>query len=156
MKIVVAAVGRPGKLLLPGIREYEERAGRYWKLEIAEVRAERASQNRPVSAVRQQEADRLRAAVPPGAEIVALTRSGEGWSSDRMAKYLGDIALRGGTGAAFLIGGAFGLDRALVREATHRISLSTMTMPHDMARLILAEQLYRAGTIVRGEPYHKG
>lgn len=156
MKIVVAAVGRPGKLLLPGIREYEERAGRYWKLETAEVKAERASQNRPVSAVRQQEADRLRAVVPPGAEIVALTRSGEGWSSDRMAKYLGDIALRGGTGAAFLIGGAFGLDRALVREAAHRISLSTMTMPHEMARLILAEQLYRAGTIVRGEPYHKG
>lgn len=156
MKVVVAAVGRPGKLLLPGIREYEERAGRYWRLETTEVKAERASQNRPASEVRREEAERLRGVVPAGAEIVALTRTGEGWSSDRLAKYLGELALRGGTGAAFLIGGAFGLDRALVRDATHRITLSTMTMPHEMARLILAEQLYRAGTIVRGEPYHKG
>lgn len=156
MKIVVASVGRPGKLFLPGIREYEERAARYWKLESAEVKAERASENRPVSAVRQQEGERLRAAVPAGAEIVALTRGGEGWSSDQLAKYLGELALRGETGAAFLIGGPFGLDRALVKEAAHRLSLSTVTMPHEMARLILAEQLYRAGTILRGEPYHKG
>ena len=69
---------------------------------------------------------------------------------------LGELALRGSPGAAFLIGGAFGLDRTLLRDATHRVSLSPMTMPHDLARLVLAEQLYRAGTIVRGEPYHKG
>ena len=156
MKVVVAAVGRPGKLLEPAIRAYEQRAGRYWKLETLHVKAERASQNRPVSEVRQQEAERLRATVPAGAEIVALTRSGEGWSSDRLAKYLGELALRGGVGVAFLIGGAFGLDRGLVRDAAHRISVSAMTMPHEMARLVLAEQLYRAGTIVRGEPYHKG
>lgn len=156
MKVVVAAVGRPGALVLPAIREYEARAGRYWKLETIEVKAERASQNRPVTDVRLQEAERLRATVPTGADVVALTRGGESWSSDRLARYLGELALRGGAGAAFLIGGAFGLDRGLVRAATHRICLSAMTMPHDMARLVLAEQLYRAGTIIRGEPYHKG
>lgn len=156
MKVVVAAVGRPGKLLLPAIQEYETRAGRYWKLETVEVRAERAGQNRPVTDVRRNEAERLRTAVPPGAEIVVLTRTGDAWPSERFARYLGELALRGSAGAAFLIGGAFGLDRALVRDAAHRVSLSPMTLPHDLARLVLAEQLYRAGTIGRGEPYHKG
>lgn len=156
MKVIIAAVGRPGKLLLPAIREYETRAGRYWKLFATEVRAERAGENRPVTDVRRAEADRLQGAVPSGAETLALTRTGDAWSSEALARYLGEMALRGGTGAAFLIGGAFGLDRALLRDATHRISLSSMTMPHDLARLVLAEQLYRAGTIVRGEPYHKG
>ena len=156
MKIVVATVGRPGKLVQPAIEEYETRAARYWKLELAEVKGERAGQNRPVTEVRQQEAERLRGAVPEGAEMVALTRAGDAWSSEALARYLGELALRGSTGAAFVIGGAFGLDRALLREARHRVSLSPMTMPHDLARLVLAEQLYRAGTIVRGEPYHKG
>ena len=156
MKLVLAAVGKPGGLLAPAIREYETRAGRYWKLETAEVKPERAAQNRPVTDVRQEEGARLRALVPAGADIVALTRSGEAWNSERLAKYLGDLALRGSPGAAFLIGGAFGLDRTLIRDAAHRISLSPMTMPHELARLVLAEQLYRAGTIVRGEPYHKG
>lgn len=156
MNVVVAAVGRPGKLLLPAIREYETRAGRYWKLEIAEVRGERAAQNRPVTAVRQQEAERLRAAAPQGADLIALTRTGDAWGSEQLARYLGELALRGSPGAAFLIGGAFGLDRSLLRDASRRLSLSPMTLPHELARLVLAEQLYRAGTIVRGEPYHKG
>lgn len=156
MKVVVAAVGKPGKLLLPAIGEYETRAGRYWKLETVEVRAERAAHNRPVTEVRQEEAARLRAAVHAGADMVALTRAGEPWSSERLAKYLGELALRGSPGAAFLIGGAYGLDRGLLKDAAVCVSLSPMTMPHDLARLVFAEQLYRAGTIVRGEPYHKG
>jgi 23S rRNA (pseudouridine1915-N3)-methyltransferase len=57
---------------------------------------------------------------------------------------------------AFLIGGAFGLDGELVQRCTRSLSLSRLTMPHDMARLVIAEQIYRAGTILRGEPYHKG
>lgn len=156
MKVVLAAVGRPGKLLLPAIRDYEARAGHYWKIETVDVRGERAGQNRLVTEVRQAESERLRAAVHSGAELVALTRSGESWSSEQLARYLGELALRGSPGAAFLLGGAFGLDRGLIRDAHHRLSLSPMTMPHDLARLVFVEQLYRAGTIVRGEPYHKG
>jgi len=59
-------------------------------------------------------------------------------------------------GVAFVIGGAFGLDESVLRKARTRLSLSDLTLPHEMARLVLAEQLYRAGTIIRGEPYHKG
>ncbi|HUG41046.1 MAG TPA: 23S rRNA (pseudouridine(1915)-N(3))-methyltransferase RlmH [Longimicrobiales bacterium] len=156
MKVVVAAVGRPDKLLLPAIREYETRAGRYWKLETTEVRPERAAQGRPVTDVRRREGERLRIAIPPGAEIIVVTRAGEPWPSERLARYLGELALRGSPGAAFLIGGAFGLDRTLFKDAAYQLSLSPMTLPHDFARLVLAEQLYRAGTIARGEPYHKG
>lgn len=156
MNVSLIAVGRPSKLLDPGIREYEDRAGRYWKLDVTEVKAERASRNRPITDIRQAEGERLVAAVPAGAELVTLTRAGEAWSSERLARYLNDLAVSGAPGAAFLIGGAYGLDRQLLRAARHQLSLSPLTMPHDLARLVFAEQLYRAGTIARGEPYHKG
>lgn len=156
MKITLAAVGSPSRLMAGPIREYEDRAARYWKLETAEVKPEKASRNRPEHEIMAAEGARLRAAVPDGADLVAVTRTGKAWSSERLARYLQELALRSAAGAAFLIGGAIGLAPDLVRDATHRLSLSAMTMPHDVARLILAEQLYRAGTIARGEPYHKG
>ena len=156
MKVSVIAVGRPSPLLDPGIREYEARAGRYWKLDSTEVSPEKASKNRPVDEVRAAEGDRIRSAVEDGLELVALSRTGSRWSSRKLARYLNDLAVSGAAGAAFVIGGAFGLDADLVRGARHTLTLSAMTMPHDLARLVLAEQLYRAGTIIRGEPYHKG
>jgi len=152
----VAAVGKPGRLLDAAIREYEQRAGRYWKLDSTTVKAEPASRNRPVADVRGSEAERLRGSVSPGSEVVALTRGGDAWSSERLAAYLDERSIRGAGDVAFVIGGAFGLDEPLILAARHRLSLSAMTLPHDLARLVLAEQLYRAGTIVRGEPYHKG
>lgn len=156
MQIAVVAVGRPGRLLEPAIREYEKRAGRYWKLDVRAVKGERASRNRPLDEVLREEEARLRAAAPSGHDLVALTRSGETWSSERLAGYLEELAVQGANGAAFLIGGASGLSGELLGGARFRLSLSDMTLPHDLARLVLAEQLYRAGTIVRGEPYHKG
>ena len=152
----VVAVGRPGRLLEPPIAEYERRAARYWKLHVETVKAETASRNRPVKEVLRAEADRLRAAAPDGQELVALTRRGRAWSSEELAGYLQDLALRGMAGATFIVGGAGGIADELLEECRHRLSLSAMTMPHDLARLVLAEQLYRAGTILRGEPYHKG
>lgn len=156
MRIRVVSVGRPSALFEAPIGEYETRAGRYWKLDTADVSPERASKNRPASAVMAAEAERIRAMVPEGAELVALTRTGSTWSSRDLASYLNRLAVTGAPGAAFVLGGAFGIDSKLLREASHRVSLSAMTLPHEMARLFLAEQLYRAGTIVRGEPYHKG
>lgn len=156
MNVTVLAVGSPSRLLEPAIREYEDRAGRYWKLKAATVDPEKASKNRPVAEIVAAEAERLRAAVPDRSEIVALTRKGKGWTSTGMARYLNGLAVRGAEGATFVIGGAYGLDESLLNGAGRRLSLSPMTMPHDLARLVLAEQLYRAGTIVRGEPYHKG
>jgi 23S rRNA (pseudouridine1915-N3)-methyltransferase len=76
--------------------------------------------------------------------------------SPGLTRYLEKCALDSVREVAFLIGGAFGLSPDLIAEADRRLSLSGLTLPHEMARLVLAEQLYRAGTISRGEPYHKG
>jgi 23S rRNA (pseudouridine1915-N3)-methyltransferase len=156
VRISVVAVGRPGRVLESAIREYEQRAARYWKLEVSAVKGERSSRNRPTAEVQRAEGDRLRSAAPAGHELVALTRAGEAWDSERLAAYLHELAVQGANGAVFLIGGASGLSEDLIGEARFRLSLSALTLPHDLARLVLAEQLYRAGTIVRGEPYHKG
>ncbi len=155
MRLTLLAVGRPSALLAGAIGEYEKRAGRYWPLQVVEVREEKARKGLPLEQVKEAESARLLERVPAGAEVVALTRAGESWSSSRLAKYLEALALHGRAGAAFVIGGAYGLSDALVRQAQHRLSLSAMTLPHELARLMLAEQLYRAGTISRGEPYHK-
>ncbi|MDX1674731.1 MAG: 23S rRNA (pseudouridine(1915)-N(3))-methyltransferase RlmH [Longimicrobiales bacterium] len=156
MTVTVLAVGSPGRLLGPAIQDYEERAARYWKLEARTVDPEKATKNRAVDDVMAAEADRLTAATPDRSEVVALTRTGKHWSSRDLARYLNQLAVRGSEGATFVIGGAYGLHPRFVREAQRRLSLSSMTLPHDLARLVLAEQLYRAGTIVRREPYHKG
>lgn len=156
MNVTVLAVGAPSGGLAAPIREYEGRAARYWKIDTVTVDPEKAAGGRSPEQVMEAEAERLRGAVPDRAEVVALTRKGKGWSSRSLANYLNGLAVSAASGAAFVIGGAYGLDADFLRQARHRLALSPMTLPHDLARLVLAEQLYRAGTIVRGEPYHKG
>jgi 23S rRNA (pseudouridine1915-N3)-methyltransferase len=155
VKVWVLSVGRPGPLLAGAIAEYERRAARYWSLAVAQVRAERGSRGATAEDVRDIEAARLLARLPAGAEVVALTRAGESWTSLRLARLLAAPAT-GRAGVAFLIGGAHGLGASVLRRADRRMRLSSLTLPHDAARLVLAEQIYRAGTILRGEPYHKG
>ncbi len=156
MKLTILTVGRPGRLFAEAIAEYERRARRYWTLDLVEVREERAGPGKTETLIRASETARLLERVPPGADIVALTRGGEAWSSVRLARHLEAIALEARPGAAFLIGGALGLAEESLPSAHRRLSLSSLTLPHELARLLLTEQLYRAGTIVRGEPYHKG
>jgi 23S rRNA (pseudouridine1915-N3)-methyltransferase len=157
VKIVVIAVGKPGALLAEAIREYESRAARYWSIEFIEVRAERALGEADQRRVKDAESVRVLERVTMGYELFALTRGGgDAWTSTRLAKHLGDLAARSRPGAAFMIGGAFGLSDDALMRADRRLRLSTFTLPHDVARLVLAEQLYRAGSILRGEPYHKG
>lgn len=155
MKLTVIAVGRPGALLAEAIGEYERRAQRYWPLEFVEVKQERGTHG-TTDDVRGAESKRALDRVPAGHAIFALTRTGNPLSSTRLARMLETMATRAEPGAAFLIGGALGLSGDALRLADRRLRLSTMTLPHDLARLVLAEQLYRAGTISRREPYHKG
>ncbi len=155
MKLWVLSVGRPGAQFAGAIAEYEKRAARYWTLQSIEVKEERAARTASTAAVQRAESERLMEKVPTGVASVALTRTGETWSSSRLAAYLEQLSVESRAGAAFLIGGAFGLSTDVVDRAHKRLSLSSFTMPHELARLVLAEQLYRAGTIVRGEPYHK-
>jgi len=156
MKILVVVVGRVRGDLAAAVSEYEKRARRYWKFEVAEVAAGVRGRDAAPEAVRQAESERILACVPPALELVALTRDGKGMDSRELSGYLEEHGVRSSAGLAFVIGGAFGLGTPVLERARRRLSLSTMTLPHEMARLILAEQLYRAGTILRGEPYHKG
>ena len=155
MKIWLLAVGRPGVLFAEAVSEYEKRAARYWTFESIEVKEERAHKGLDEEQIRESESERLLERVPAGAEVIALTRDGKSWSSNDLARYFQDLAMSGKQGAAFLIGGALGLSADLIRKANRQISLSSMTLTHEMARLLLTEQIYRAGTITRGEPYHK-
>lgn len=153
---MLLAVGRPGRLFAEAIAEYERRARRYWALELVEVREERAGRGKTEAQIRASESARLLERVPAGLEIVALTRQGAAWSSVDLARHLERLALEARPGVAFLIGGALGLAEESLALVQRRISLSPLTLPHELARLLLIEQLYRAGTIIRGEPYHKG
>jgi 23S rRNA (pseudouridine1915-N3)-methyltransferase len=156
MRILLLSVGKVRGLLADPIAEFETRAARYFPVESREVKEEPATRSRTSDQVRTEEGKRLLARLPPGYDLVALHRKGRSWRSDELAAYLDGLATRATPGVAFVIGGAFGLSDEVLRRATHLLSLSSMTMPHELARLVWAEQIYRAGTILRGEPYHKG
>jgi 23S rRNA (pseudouridine1915-N3)-methyltransferase len=156
VRLVVVAVGRVRGALEPAVADYEARARRYWKLDVLEVEAGASGKNPGPERVRAAEAGRILPKVPAELELYALTREGRTLSSRALAKRLSGLALDSSPGAVFVLGGAFGLDHRVLRRSTDQLSLSAMTLPHELARLVLAEQLYRAGTIVRGEPYHKG
>ena len=154
MRFTVVAVGKPREALLAAaIHEYEARAARYWPLTIVEVRGELLRGRTPAEA-RRRDAERLRAALPEGSSIWLCACEGKARSSEEFARWMQRIR-ESARDAALLIGGAYGLDESLHRDAAGIISLGPMTFPHELARLVLAEQLYRAGTIIRGEPYHK-
>lgn len=156
MKLIVAAVGRPrNAAVAAAIEHYEQRAATYWPLEVREVREVRAENARAASVkvVREREAERLVSRVE-GATVVACDERGTTMTSSKFATFLQEARERA-RDVAFVIGGAYGLADSLRDQAQTRLALAPWTLPHELARLVLAEQLYRAGTIVRGEPYHK-
>lgn len=153
MRILVAAVGKPRDAgMAAAIRDYESRAARYWPLEVLEVREEPARGASP-ALVRRREGERLADAAGQ-ATVVACDPGGRTMDSEAFAGWL-QRQREGGRDLAFLVGGAYGLDSSLLEGAALRLALAPWTLPHELARLVLAEQLYRAGTIQRGEPYHK-
>jgi 23S rRNA (pseudouridine1915-N3)-methyltransferase len=154
VKVIVAAVGKPrDPAFAAAIQEFEGRAAHYWPLDVHEVRGEPA---RSVSAdlVREREGERLAKILPAAAHVVACDPGGISKTSEEFSSWLQGERERG-RDVAFVIGGAFGLSDALRARARTRLALAPWTLPHELARLVLAEQLYRAGTIVRREPYHK-
>ena len=154
MKLVIAIVGKPrDRFLASAIAEYEARAARYWPLAIVDVRQ---SSGRGVTSdeVRAREGTRLLERVREDSLVVACDEGGEPLTSIQLARVVNEARERA-RDLVFIIGGAFGLSDAVRRRANRTIQLAPFTLPHELARLVLTEQLYRAGTIVRGEPYHK-
>lgn len=154
MTVTVVVVGKVRGELAPAVAAFEERAGHYWKLEIVEVDGGAGGDSDP-RRIRRTEGQRILGLLPDGHEVVVLTRRGKGMTSRMLAGYLEKLQLRSAPGVTFVVGGAFGLSDEVLGRASLKLTLSPMTFPHEMARLLLAEQLYRAGTILRGEPYHK-
>ena len=158
MKIRIVAAGRlKEKYLREGVAEYEKRLAPFASVELLETREEYMPEN-PSEAQRQQalakEGERLLRLVPEKSFLIVLDVKGKLLSSEALAKELAGLALQGRSDLTFLIGGAFGLSPAVRERADLRISFSPMTFAHQMVRLLLYEQIYRAFKINRGEKYH--
>lgn len=152
MRLLIAAIGRARRG--PEQALYAHYAGRLrWPLTLKEIVEPDAAD---ADARRRRAAERLRAAVPDGARLVALNETGTALDSPAFAARLGGWQDGGIRDVAFLIGGADGLDPSLVSEADLVLALGRLTWPHMLVRPLLAEQLYRAETILAGHPYHRG
>ncbi len=155
MMFHVVAVGRVrNPSLRAACEDYLERSHRYIKLRMREVPdGARGSKSRTV--VLREEAKAILRATPSNARLVALSRSGRQLDSRAFAAAL-DQWRQNPQDLAFLIGGAYGLGDAVQDRCDDAIRLSDLTLPHELARLVLLEQIYRGNTILKGEPYHKG
>lgn len=152
MKVTILAVGKLRPALRDTADDYLKRLRRYGPVDEIEVR-EAGKAPTPGEALK-QEAERLRGKTPSGSLVLALDRAGQAWTSEALASKLGRWRDEG-RALALLVGGSHGLDPALLKESRERWSLGALTLPHELARVVAYEQLYRAWTIIRGEPYHK-
>ncbi len=156
MHIALVAVGRCRKAYIKeGVQDYAKRIGHYATFDQFEVSDERSAKGLQINELARREGERILRATPKGFYTVALDVAGQATDSDGLANRLSDLGLGGRNRVAFWVGGAFGLSGEVIQEADWRLSLSEMTLPHELARLVLLEQIYRAFTIIRGENYHK-
>lgn len=156
MKLTLLCVG---KLTIPfikqGAQEYEQRLKRYAPLQIIELKEEkRGGKKADVQFVRNSEADSIIAKIPQGSYVIGLDETGKRASSEKFASKLEGHMNQGTSNICLIIGGAYGLTDSLRQRCNELLSLSDMTMTHQMARMFLLEQIYRGMTIIRGEPYH--
>jgi 23S rRNA (pseudouridine1915-N3)-methyltransferase len=153
VEINLVGVGKLRSYYREAADDYSRRLKRYVTIHEYEVREASQAPNAAVQVA--EEAKRLEAKVAPGTAVVALTRDGVPWSSRDLAGQL-DRWLVTSRPVALVIGGSNGLDPSLLARAQTRWSLGPLTLPHELVRVVVLEQLYRAFTILRGEPYHKG
>ena len=159
LSVKLICVGKLGeKFWADAVREYEKRLSAYCKLEIAELPEQRLPQTPSageIAAALAKESAAIRAKIPQGAAGIALCVEGKTLSSEAFADKLGTMAAHGVSRLCLLIGGSCGLDEALKQDAALRLSMSPMTFPHHLARVMVLEQLYRALNILAGGKYHK-
>ncbi|WP_307477293.1 23S rRNA (pseudouridine(1915)-N(3))-methyltransferase RlmH [Cytobacillus purgationiresistens] len=159
MNISIITVGKlKEKYLKQGIDEYLKRLSAYAKIEIIEVPDEKAPEELSeieMQQVKQKEGERILAKIHPDTHVIALAIDGRMKSSEELADNLDKLATYGKSKIAFVIGGSLGLSDEVLNRANDKLSFSKMTFPHQLMKLILLEQVYRAFRINRGEPYHK-
>ncbi|MCM1026896.1 MAG: 23S rRNA (pseudouridine(1915)-N(3))-methyltransferase RlmH [Roseburia sp.] len=159
MKITIICVGKiKESFFREAVAEYGKRLSRYCRLEILEVADEKTpdgASRAQEEQIKAREGGRILEKIRDDALVCALEIGGEKLSSEGFADWLEKAAIGGTSHIVFVIGGSLGLHESVIRRADMRLSFSDMTFPHQLMRVILAEQIYRAFRIIQGEPYHK-
>lgn len=159
MKITICCVGKiKEKFYSQAIEEYSKRLSKYCKLEIKEA----ADEKTPDSAsdtvnrmIKEKEGDRLFSFIKDDSYVIALAIDGKMLDSVELSEKIDNLMLSGKSDIVFVIGGSLGLDKRVLDRADYKLSFSKMTFPHQLMRVILLEQIYRAYRIMKNEPYHK-
>ncbi|MDI7743388.1 23S rRNA (pseudouridine(1915)-N(3))-methyltransferase RlmH [Lysinibacillus fusiformis] len=159
MNITIISVGKlKEKYLKMGIEEYVKRLGGYAKVELVEVPDEKAPEqlsDAEMEIVKRKEGERILAKINDGMHVIALAIDGKMKSSEDMAHDLQSLMTYGTSKVAFVIGGSLGLHDDVLGRADEKLSFGKMTLPHQLMKLVLVEQIYRSFRIIKGEPYHK-
>jgi 23S rRNA (pseudouridine1915-N3)-methyltransferase len=159
MNIKIITVGKlKEKYLVQGINEYVKRLGVYAKMQLVEVPDEKAPENlseAEMLQVKDKEGQRILAKIKDQEYVFALAIEGKNPSSEAFAKQIDQLGVQGKSQLVFVIGGSLGLSDEVIKRSNTQISFGKMTYPHQLMKLILVEQIYRAFRINKGEPYHK-
>jgi len=159
MKITLLTVGKIKEKYFTGaIEEYAKRLSRYCKLEIIEVPDEKTPDNAGPAIenqIKKKEAERLFKYITDTSYVIALAIDGQMLDSVELSRKIEQLGVSGNSHIIFIIGGSLGLDLEILSRADYKLSFSKMTFPHQLMRVILLEQIYRAYRIINNEPYHK-
>ncbi|MFJ7668968.1 23S rRNA (pseudouridine(1915)-N(3))-methyltransferase RlmH [Lysinibacillus sp. NPDC097195] len=159
MNITIVSVGKlKEKYLKMGIDEYVKRLGGYAKMELIEVPDEKAPEqlsDAEMEIVKKKEGERILAKLSPDTYVIALAINGKMKTSEEMAADIESLMTYGKSKIAFVIGGSLGLHDDVLKRADEKQSFGKMTLPHQLMKLVLIEQIYRSFRIMKGEPYHK-
>lgn len=159
MNIKIIAVGKlKEKYLKQGIAEYVKRLGSYCKLEIIEVNDEKAPENlsdKEMELIKEKEGERILAKVSDQSYVFALAINGKQYESIAFSDQINQLGIQGKSNITFIIGGSLGLSNQVLKRADQEISFGKLTFPHQLMRLVLVEQVYRAFRIMNGHAYHK-
>lgn len=159
MNINIIAVGKiKEKYIQMGIDEFKKRLSRYCSLNIIEVNDEKAPENlseREMELVKQKEGERILSKIPLNSYVIALAIEGKSLSSEEFSEKIRSLMIDSINNITFIIGGSLGLSKEVLDKSHFKLSFSKMTFPHQLMRLILLEQIYRAFKIMKNEPYHK-
>ncbi|TQR20048.1 23S rRNA (pseudouridine(1915)-N(3))-methyltransferase RlmH [Psychrobacillus vulpis] len=159
MNIQIISVGKlKEKYLKMGIEEYTKRLNSYAKIDLVEVPDEKAPEQlspADMEIVKKKEGDRILAKIGADTYVIALAIDGKMKSSEELASGLESLMTYGRSKVAFVIGGSLGLHDEVLKRADEKLSFGKMTLPHQLMKLVLVEQIYRSFRIMKGEPYHK-